>query len=129
MNILLIQTEYAIFGRKHKNVMCVGPPSDLTSLSTTLPPHTAAADTQSVRTNQFIISEVTMAVLSTTKHENISDTYEDTKPRWKNSLRFSVEKDEESKPLWKPGAKANSPSNKMSSEGGSLRTQRRKYLQ
>ena len=89
----------------------------------------AAADTKSVRTNQLITTEVTMAVLSTTKHDTVNDTYEDNKPRWKNSLRASVEKDEESKPLWKPGLKASSTSKKMSTEGGSLRTNRRKYFQ
>lgn len=67
-----------------------------------------------------------MVALSNTNHETVSDTYEDNKPRWKNSLRASVEKDQESKPLRKPGPKANSPRNNMSTEEGSLGTNRRK---
>ena len=73
-----------------------------------------------------------MAGFSTDHFQDVSrghDVYEDTKPRWKNSLRNerkSVERDGEGKPMWKPAPKANSPSAKTYTEGGSLRTQRRK---
>ena len=78
----------------------------------------------------FIVSDLTMAVLST---EHCGDVYEETKPRWKNSLRTqgerqSAEKDVEGKPMWKPAPKATSPSARSYAQGGSLRTQRRRWV-
>lgn len=69
-----------------------------------------------------------MAVLSSEccDHNEYDDgemnTYDDSKPRWMDSLRTRTPST--GKPGWKASVKANSPSMRTYSEGGSLRTQR-----
>ena len=82
------------------------------------------------------ISELTMAILSTDCCDHMEDddvernVYDDSKPRFENSLRTRADlKNEGKKPIWKGSVKTNSPSLRTYSEGGSLRTQRRRlYL-
>ena len=78
-----------------------------------------------------IISDITMAVLSSEccDHNEFDDvemnTYDDSKPRWMDSLRTRTPST--GKPGWKGSVKANSPSMRTYSEGGSLRTQRTRF--
>ena len=63
--------------------------------------------------------------------DNERNIYDDTKPKWTNSLRTrtpsvtrSRDGNDANKPNWNASIKGNSPSIRTYSEGGSLRTQR-----
>ena len=81
-----------------------------------------------------------MAILSSECCDHSEDddrennAYDDTKSRWYNSLRKGTpirsKQDEDKKtkkPYWNPSFKQNSPRMRSSSEGGSLRTQRKRF--
>ena len=59
-----------------------------------------------------------------------SEPYDDSKPRWMFSLRNRepLNSGGKSKPAWTSAIKANSPSLRTYSEGGSLRTNRMRLL-
>ena len=74
-----------------------------------------------------------MAVLSMDCCDHMEDedikrnVFDDSKPRFENSLRTRGSRTVTGKkPEWKASVKANSPSVRTYSEGGSLRTQRRR---
>ena len=85
-----------------------------------------------------VISDFAMAILSSDccDHNEDGETrniYEE-KPRWMESMRTrsssvgqSSSNRDTKKPIWKASIKPNSPSMRTYSEGGSLRTQRKRW--